>query len=92
MPFPAKDCLPVFKLPPVTHAPMATSAFHASESVGVPLSAPLLARAAVAVPAGAVVFLATAKSFCSDQLVPFHNSVAPVLPGLITPPKPKAAV
>ena len=53
---------------------------------------PPIAKAAAVVPHPAKSFLATFKSFCSDQQVPFHNSVCPVTPGAAFLPKAKAAV
>ena len=64
-------------VPPVDQAPTATpAAVHSSTTAVFPGFPPVTANALEVLPALARLVLAVLKSFCSAQLVPFHNSVA----------------
>ena len=90
--------LPSFILPPVDQAPTGAPApVHSSTPVGVGLP-PAANPAEVLLPFPVNSYLPVLKSFCSAQLVPFHNSViaaAGSLPNAnadVAIPKPPARV
>jgi len=89
VPPPFNCCLAVFKLPPVTQAPVAMFAFHSSviaPTVGT--GEPPKPKAKVLVPVPSNLSLPVFKSFVSVQITPFQVSVVTAAE---LPPKAKAA-